>query len=223
MKHFIKARVAIIGSLIVAVFAALAACGGGGTSSGGGGSSVTSVSGTVNASASAALQNEQLTGPAHMLAAFGELVIPTAYAAGVAGVVVVVDCGSDALQSGTTDSEGKFRILLPTIGTGTCMTTFNGLSGPTIDVVPGSETEVDVTFDGSSVTLLSMDQKFDNTPQLEISVDDGMSDDDSSGGIASNDDDSSDDDSSDDSSDDDSSSGAHAENNADSVDGSRST
>ncbi len=187
MKFASTTKIFVFGSLTTALLATLAACGGGGTSSGSGGSSMASVFGTVNGNATAALDRQRLSAPAHMIASLGELVVSAAHAAGVAGVAVTVDCGGGAAFSDTTNGEGRYRVSLSNVGSGTCATTFNGLPGPTIDVTPGSETEVDVTFDGSSINVVSIEQKFDNTPQLDISVDNG--DDDSSGDGASAEDD----------------------------------
>ncbi len=147
MRQLAKAQFSILGTAITALTLTVAACGGGGTSSGGagaGGSAVASVSGTVNGGSASALKMYPGVGPAYLLAAFGELVIPVAYAAGRPGVLVAVNCGPDAMFSGTTDIDGKFKVLVPNVGSGNCITTFDGARGPDVSLSPGMETAIEV-------------------------------------------------------------------------------
>ncbi len=176
MRHITKTQFTILGSAFAALTLILAACGGGGTSSGAGagGSSVASVSGTVNGGSGTALKVYPGLGPAYLLTALGDIVIPAAYAVGIPNINVEVNCGPDAMYGGTTDMNGKFKILVPNVGSGNCTTSFNGALGPAVSLSPGMETEIEVTLAGTTVNLVGMEQRA-NT-ELEIEVDDGTSD-----------------------------------------------
>ncbi len=176
MSNSATAQFAILGSAITALTLTLAACGGGGTSSGAGagGSAVASVSGTVNGGSASVLEMHPGVGPAHLISALGELVIPAAYAAGVPGVNVVVNCPGAPPYAGVTDGQGKFRILTPEVSVSTsCSTAFDGAAGPAVTVAPGMETEIEVTLAGNTVNLVGVEQRANDSPQLEIEVDDG--------------------------------------------------
>jgi len=180
MKHSAKAQFAILGSAIIASILTLAACGGGGTSSGAGagGSAVASVSGTVNGGSATAFEMHPGVGPAQLFTALGDMVIPAAYAAGVPDVLVVVDCtgGGGDIYDGVTDLAGKFTILAPNIGNGSCTTAFNNIPGPNLTLTPGMETEIGVTLNETDgAVIVDFEQQVDNTPRLEIEVDDGVS------------------------------------------------
>jgi hypothetical protein len=175
MRHSSKSQSAILGSLITVFIVTLTACGGGGTSSGAGAgaSGVASVSGTVNGGSATALNMNPGVGPAFLMAALGDMVISAAHAAGIAGVNVEVNCGPGAMYNGTTDINGKFKIMVPNVGTGNCTTTFNGFSGPPITLTLGMETEIEVTLAASSVNLVGIQQHASSQTELEIEVDDG--------------------------------------------------
>lgn len=177
MRTSVKAPVAILGSAITALSLILAACGGGTSSgAGAGGSAVASVSGTVSGGSASALEIHHGVGPAYLIAAFGDIVIPAAHAAGLAGVLVGVDCGNGAAYSGTTDINGKFKILVPNVGSGNCATTFDGTPGPFLNLSLGTQTEIEVTFAAGAVNLVGIEQRTNNQTELEVEVDDHTSD-----------------------------------------------
>lgn len=193
MRHSAKAQFAVLGSALTTLTLILAACGGGGTSSGAGagGSAVASVSGTVNDGSPSALKLHPGVGPAYLIAAFGDMVIRVAYAGGVPGVNVVVNCPGAPPHVGVTDALGKFRVLAREITTSThCGTTFDDVVGPDVIMAPGMETEIEVTLAGNVVHLVGVEQRANNQAELEIEVDDDASnvashsDDDSSDGLS---------------------------------------
>lgn len=172
----------------------LAACGGGGgtsAGSGGGSNSVARVSGSISTGSLGTDLNieQRVFDPTGTIVALGHLIIPLAQAqqlVDVEGIVVTVTC-TDASgnvvvnESGTTDESGRFDVPVAVTAIVNCTTAFNGVAGPGFTLNPGMQTEIKVAFDGSAVTLLSINQ----TPgeKTTIVVEDNDSEDDNSSDV----------------------------------------